>query len=91
MDLPGHNPVLAPGMSQVITAGEAYVITDDKGKELELIGKEPVEVIAFCRAFHFWLGLRRSTGDSEVTQHAWHVLMGAYENLPSHIKKELLR
>lgn len=92
LSLPGHDKSLAPGMSQVIEAGEYYTLTDDKGKELELVGKLDAKTIAFVRAFDTWYRMSL-TGHSQQQplMHAKTLLIATYQELPSHVTRELIR
>jgi hypothetical protein len=91
MDLPGHVKTMAPGMSQVIEAGEAYTLTDDNGKELELVGRIDPLTLAFVRAFDVWYGVKgRVAEDTDVYKAAWMGVITAFNNLPKHVVKELI-
>ena len=91
MDLPGLKKHLAPGMSQVIEAGEHYVLTDDNGKELELVGKLDEPTIKFLRAFDNWLALDYRTGPTtDVTKAARAGMVECWNNLSHHARRELM-
>lgn len=61
--LPGHVPSVAPGMSQVIVAGEKYALVDDNGQELELEGRDRPWVIEFLTAFDNYMDAAGRLGD----------------------------
>lgn len=90
MDLPGLKKALAPGMSQVIEAGEQYTLTDDNGEQLELVGKLDPNTINFLRAFDIWLALELRLGNA--ADHTWAArasMIDAWNNLGNHAKKEI--
>jgi len=90
MELPGHVKTMAPGMSQVIEAGERYTLIDDKGAELELVGKLDKQTLAFIRAFDMWFALHLRLGtDAEPVKAAWAGLQKAFNDLPKHVTEEL--
>lgn len=51
---------LAPELEEVVKAGDTLVITDSKGKEFAITGRDSDEVIEFCVAFDDWLSARNS-------------------------------
>lgn len=89
-NLPGHKPGLAPGMSQVIVAGEHYTITDDNGQELELIGKDDPAVIEFLHAFDAWQSICNTLGhghDSAVAQ--FTIVLDKWSHLPDRLLTDM--
>lgn len=90
MDLPGHMKTLAPGMTQVIEAGEHYTLTDDNGAELELVGKLDEVTIKFLKAFDVWLALHLRIGDvADPTKAAWAGVTSAWNDLPKHVREAI--
>lgn len=86
LKLPGHKPDLAPGMTQVVEAGERYVITDNEGKELELVGRDDPLVIEFLHAFDSWFAVRKALGaENETAERAWQVVMEKWQTLPNRL------
>lgn len=82
----GHIPSVAPGMTQVIVAGESYVITDDNGKELELKGTDDPKVTEFLHAFDTWHTICTTLGhasDAAVSQ--YEELMNRWGEMPERI------
>lgn len=71
MEMEGHSPGVAPGMTQVIVAGESYVLKDDKGAELELKGADDPQVVEFLHSFDAWQTICTTLGhgsDAAVSQ-----------------------
>jgi hypothetical protein len=63
---------VAPGMTQVIVAGESYILKDDNGKELELKGADDPKTIEFLHAFDAWQAITTTLGhssDAAVSQY----------------------
>lgn len=66
MMLPGHNAKLAPGMSQVLEAGEKYTIKDDKDGEIELDVRDRPWTIEFLSSFDNYMDAARRLGESHI-------------------------
>jgi hypothetical protein len=64
MEMPGHVASVAPGMTQVIVAGESYTLKDDHGAELELVGRDRPWVIEFLTAMDNYMDAAGRLGDS---------------------------
>ena len=87
--LKGHKPGLAPGMSQVVVAGEEYIIKDDKGGELELVGRDDPVVVEFLHAFDSWMRVRNTlSAENDTTKAAWHVVMEKFGMLPARLVQD---
>lgn len=87
-NLPGHAPGLAPGMSQVIEAGERYTITDDHGKELQLEGRDRPWTIEFLTAFDQYMEASAKLGpESPHTLRFGHEMRNTWLTMPDDLKK----
>ena len=64
--LPGHVASVAPGMTQVIEAGQKYTLVDDNGAELELEGRDRPWVVEFLQAFDEYMDAAGRLGDDNV-------------------------
>lgn len=62
-ELPGHVASVAPGMTQVIVAGEKYTLKDDNGAELELEGRDRPWTLEFLEAFDNYMDAAGRLGD----------------------------
>lgn len=81
---------LAPGLSYTWYAGEAYIIKDDKGDELEVVTKESEGVLSFIHAFDTWFTLSHTLPvHSPVLEGIWNSVVAAYQKLPPHVVREL--
>ena len=82
----GHIPSVAPGMTQVIVAGESYVLKDDGGQELELKGADDPLVIEFLHSFDAWQTICTTLGhgsDAAVSQ--YEDVLTKWRGLPERI------
>jgi hypothetical protein len=86
--LEGHVPTLAPGMSQVIVAGESYTLLDDKGAELELVGRDDPQVVEFLHAFDSYLTMLAALGSVDATQAQYRTVMELFRNLPDRLVRD---
>lgn len=81
---------LAPGLSYTWYAGEAYIIKDDKGDELEVVTKESEDVVKFIHAFDTWFTVSHTLpATSPVSERLWQLVLDGYNNLPPHVVREL--
>lgn len=89
-ELPGHNPHLAPGMTQVIEAGEKYTIRDDGGKELQLEGRDRPWTVEFLSTFDNFMQASATMGTSSPhTVRFMHDLQSMWLSMPEDLKKLL--
>lgn len=84
--LPGHNPGLAPGMTQIVVAGDTYVLKDDNGDELELVGRDDPKVVYFLEAFDAWQSICNTLGhghSSAVAQ--FTIVLDKWREMPDRV------
>lgn len=86
MSLPGHNPGLAPGMTQVVVAGETYVLKDNNDEELELVGRDDPKVIDFLEAFDAWQSISNTLGHGHASAVAqFTVVLDKWRDMPDRV------
>lgn len=89
-DLPGHNAHLAPGMSQVIEAGQKYTIKADDGGELELEGRDRPWVVEFLTAMDNFITAGAKLGDAnEHTLRLGAEMHNKWLTMPDDLRKLL--
>lgn len=77
-------------MEMVITAGEAYDITDDSGQGLALIGKESPWVMEFLSAYDAFRQIHRLLGrDNEQTVAAFKAVEEKWDDMPMRLVREM--
>lgn len=87
---PTREPIrLAPGMSQVVEAGDKLIITDEKGEELEIEAKDDPTTIAFIESFDSWLLCKNKGITGVVLDAAYDDMMRKFNDLPSRIQNDL--
>lgn len=81
---------MAPGMEQVIYAGDTLVMRDNDDNEFAVKAKEGEETMAFLVAFDEWFiakeGGRFSPG---ILDALWHQVRETFNALPMSIQREL--
>lgn len=88
--LKGHDHSVAPGMTQVIEAGQTYVLKDDNDKELELVGRDRPWVIEFLTAFDNYMDAAGRLGDThEHVQPFVKALREAWFAMPEDLAKQM--
>lgn len=80
---------LRPGMSHVVDAGEKLIITDAKGEELQIEGRDDPEVIAFIESFDSWLMVKEKNLDGPILDAAWNDVKVKFNALPGRIQNQL--
>lgn len=86
MEMPGHVASLAPGMTQVIVAGETYTLKDDKGEELELKGTDDPWTVEFLAEFDTWQTICKTLGHgSDAATSQYSVLLDKWGNMPDRL------
>lgn len=89
-ELPGHNPAVAPGMTQVIESGQTYTLIDDKGDELELVGRDRPWVVEFLSAFDHMFDVSRTLNDSHpYVRQAQQSLKDVWDKMPADLRSEM--
>lgn len=90
MEMKGHVPTLAPGMDQVLEAGEHYTIKDDKGAEMGLTVRDRPWTIDFLIAFRRYMQIGNTLG---VGGPSWEAaaldLKRKWEEMPSDLASSL--
>jgi hypothetical protein len=84
-----HSP-LAPGMSMTVYPGEEYTLTDNQGKDLQILGRDDDTLIAFVKAFYDWkLAATQHGPESYQARRAWYLVEEVYKSLPARVVKQL--
>ena len=79
---------LAPGLEQTIEAGDTLVMRDNDGNEFAVSAKEHPNTLAFFRAFDEWVTAKMG-GLASMETILWAKMMTEWNNLPTHITREL--
>lgn len=83
---------MAPGVEQVVYAGDTLVMRDNDGNEFAIQSKEHPDTLDFIKAFDAWLMVKQS-GDGApnnvVLDALWASVQLAYNNLPMQIQTQL--
>jgi hypothetical protein len=76
---------VAPELDLVVTVGESYVLTDDRGQELGIEAKEHPWTIEFLTAFDEFMHLRNTSHHND----SWQRLALHWELMPVKIQNSL--
>lgn len=88
-DFPHTTSDLAPGMETLIKAGDTLVVTDEKGQEFAVSGRESDEVMVFLRAFDLWLSTREKRVTGLVLDGLYAEMTTAWKALPLRLQREM--
>lgn len=79
---------LAPGMEQIIEAGDTLVIKDETGQEFAVTAREHPATMEFLKAFDQWFAAKEGNKESAITDAYWFELKARLNNLPMHIQRQ---
>lgn len=81
---------MAPGLEQVVFAGDTLVMRDNDGNEFAVKAKEAEETMAFLKSFDEWFTAKESARFSQgILDALWHDVRQRFNALPMSIQREL--
>jgi hypothetical protein len=81
---------MAPGLEQVVYAGDTLVMKDNDGNEFAVSAKEGQATMDFLKAFDEWFMARERGGFSEgILLALWSEVKRTFNDLPMSIQREL--
>ncbi len=89
-EIPRHYSDMAPGMEQVVYAGDALVLRDNDGNEFSVIAREGEQTMEFIKAFDQWFtASNKLTLRQDIVEMLWLQVKAAFNALPMTIQREL--
>lgn len=80
---------LAPGMEEVIQAGDTLEITDANGQKIAVTAREADNTMAFLKAFDEWLMAKERVPAGHVLDAMWLGVKTTFNNLPMKVQLQL--
>lgn len=80
---------LSPGMEAIVYGGDTLVITDEKGQEFAVSGREREEVMDFLKAFDEWFYAKEKGISAGVLDALWTMVRVKFLALPLGIQREM--
>jgi hypothetical protein len=81
---------MAPGLEQVIEAGDTLVLRDNDENEFAVTAREREETMDFLKAFDEWFVAKNAERFSAgILDALWHEVSRTFNTLPMQIQREL--
>lgn len=81
---------LAPGLEQVIDAGDTLVMRDSDGNEFAVGAREHPDTMEFLKAFDEWfMAKEKGNFSAGVLDALWHNVRAKFNDLPMRVQREL--
>lgn len=85
-----ESKTIAPELEEVVEAGDTLIITDAKGQQFAITGRDSEDVIEFCKAFDTWLSARNlGNVQGPVLDSLFTLAVTRFKSLPDRIQWQL--
>lgn len=80
---------LAPGMEEIVRAGDSLIIRDSDGQEVAITARESEETMDFLKAFDEWFHVKEGGLAPQLEPQLWTAVRSKFNALPMRLQREL--